>query len=76
MFLSNNSIGLNWDMAIDNLHEIEVSNSGNLFPLNAMQLKLFPAIKDRCHKDGMAYILTGLFAKFVTLIIQQKRRLF
>ena len=56
VFLSDNSIGLNWDVAIDNFNEIEFSNLGNLFPLNAMQLKLFPIIKDRCHKDGMACI--------------------
>ena len=51
-FLSNNGIDLNWNVAI----EIEVLNSGDLFPLHAMQLKLFPAIKDRYHEDGMACI--------------------
>ena len=48
--------GLTWDVAIDNLNERELSNSATSFPLNAGQLKLFPAIKDRCHKDGMACI--------------------
>ena len=57
VFLSNNSIGLTWDVAIDNLNEIELSDSATLFLLNAGQLKLFPAIKDRCHKDGMVCIL-------------------
>ena len=56
VFLSNNSIGLTWDVAIDNLNEIEFSYSGTLFPMNAGQLKLFPVIKDRCHQDGMACI--------------------
>ncbi|XP_065905841.1 uncharacterized protein [Dysidea avara] len=56
VFLSNNSIGLTWDVAIANLDELEFSNKGALFPLNAEQLKLFPVIKDRCHKDGIACI--------------------
>jgi len=49
VFLSNNSIGLTWDVALTNLDELEFSN---LFPLNAEHLKLFPVIKDRCHKMG------------------------
>ena len=48
--------GLTGDAAIDNLNEREFSNSATLFPLNAGQLKLLPAIKDRYHKDGMACI--------------------
>jgi len=53
--LSNNSIGLTWDVALANLDELEFSNKGAL-PSNAEQLKLFPVIKDICHKDGIGSI--------------------
>ena len=74
VFLSNNSIGLTWDVAIDNLNEIEFSNSGTLFPLNAEQLKLFSVIKDRCHRDEMACIPDWIVCQIYDIDYSVKER--
>ena len=65
---------LTWDVAIDNVNERELSNSATLFPLNAGQLQLFPAIKDRCHKDGMACIPNWIVCQVYDINYSMKER--
>jgi len=71
VLLSNNTIGLNRDVAIDNVDEIEVSKFRKF-----VSFECYAVLQSKINAMKMEWLesLAGLFAKFIVLIIQKKRR--